>query len=153
MHGVLKCIVGNFHVTSYSAFSDNKDIPLPRSLANYRGAIPINSIHLTVLFVIFLNRTFRPPSTHSNKADSDLFGPYVVTVGSDPERQQLPRDSRGWPRVLGLPRHSQPSVPRDLGRGSARRKDQGLHLLSVGSNIYTIFHVFRVKNNPGLVEE
>jgi len=39
MHGVLKCIVGNFHVTSYSAFSDNKDIPLPRSLLNYRGRL------------------------------------------------------------------------------------------------------------------
>merc|ERR1739836_272923 len=35
MHGVLKCIAGDFKVTSYSALADNKDIPLPLSMANY----------------------------------------------------------------------------------------------------------------------
>ena len=36
MHGILKCVAGNFHITSYSEFTGNKSIPLPPSLANYQ---------------------------------------------------------------------------------------------------------------------
>merc|ERR1712037_908661 len=39
MHGILKCVAGGFHITSYSAFADSDNIPLPPSLANYEGRV------------------------------------------------------------------------------------------------------------------
>lgn len=35
MHGILKCITGDFQITSYSACTDNQNLEIPPSLANH----------------------------------------------------------------------------------------------------------------------
>ena len=70
MHGVLKCIAGDFQVASYSAFTDNKDIPLPLSLANYEDKGTL--IFKDLKFIIEWEQICRPLPLYETKLFKDL---------------------------------------------------------------------------------